>query len=432
MIPEKEVMYFKCLHILVTTAFLFSFFAYAENKPSDMREAFLSWEEVPGAISYEVQVSKESDFSNVIFSKKMKVTEVKFKLAMGIYYMQIRAVDARGVPGPWSEPDAFAVNSRIPKPLSPAPSEKIEITEKNKSVNFSWEAGAPGTAYMIEIKDEQGVLVQRRVDQNKFSWRPKDAGTYSWRVGLQNQSGREWGEYSALLIEGEYLNPALLSAPVVNSPSNVELIQARQVFIHLAQGYSAYSSMQEGTEGESSTSITQLGLEGRFQKMFLNWQMQFSGKFGIEKRNDDNESLSRVLLAAAFLRPLSSIQWGPIFELGQDDELIPIHQGIVVFHTDNQVVSRNSFGIGLKVQYLNYFSQIKFIQQSGGSVVVNTEKIKLDSCSGIQLSFGANYFLNSRWSLEGQAIYDNREFKWRGSSAAHDALFFNFGLGVSF
>lgn len=76
----------------------------------DTRTPQLEWEKVDNAVTYRVQVSKISDFSDII--QKAKVGDLFYlttKLPYGKYFWRVRALDASGGKGPWSEIRIFKV-----------------------------------------------------------------------------------------------------------------------------------------------------------------------------------------------------------------------------------------------------------------------------------------------------------------------------------
>lgn len=89
--------------------------------PEDNYEAFmtaeeeivLSWEEVPGAESYSLQVSRNRFFvQNVINVEDRRDTSATIGLqGVGTFVWRVSAIDASGVQGPWSELRRFRVTS---------------------------------------------------------------------------------------------------------------------------------------------------------------------------------------------------------------------------------------------------------------------------------------------------------------------------------
>jgi len=68
----------------------------------------LDWQPVVNGVTYLVQISKVSDFSTLYLNAKVSETEYETpELANRKYYWRVRAIDASGGKGPWSEIRTF-------------------------------------------------------------------------------------------------------------------------------------------------------------------------------------------------------------------------------------------------------------------------------------------------------------------------------------
>ena len=77
---------------------------YVSNSTeSTLKPVELSWSMVQYANSYEVQLSDDETFSNIVHESTIETESLKLNLAADKYYWRIRTLNPQGVPGVWSE-----------------------------------------------------------------------------------------------------------------------------------------------------------------------------------------------------------------------------------------------------------------------------------------------------------------------------------------
>jgi len=69
----------------------------------------LSWESVVNGVTYKVLVAKDSLFATKVAALKTTDLSTTLSLSGGKYYWKVRAIDASGKGGPWSEVRIFKV-----------------------------------------------------------------------------------------------------------------------------------------------------------------------------------------------------------------------------------------------------------------------------------------------------------------------------------
>jgi predicted phage tail protein len=69
----------------------------------------LSWESVPNAATYKVVVAKDALFTTKAAGEKTPSLNTTYNLPPGKYYWRVRAFDASGAKGAWSEVRKFFV-----------------------------------------------------------------------------------------------------------------------------------------------------------------------------------------------------------------------------------------------------------------------------------------------------------------------------------
>ena len=153
----------------------------------------LTWGDVPGAVGYSVEIASNPGFSKVVWkgqtSQSIAVPEVV--LPDGAYWWRVKAVDAAGTQGVWS--DVARVAKTWPNTISGA---RLAATPGGPAASFtalnpylSWN-GVPGaTSYDVEVSPGDQFnnvvfsgkkLAQPFVSPASVGAIPDD--TYSWRV----------------------------------------------------------------------------------------------------------------------------------------------------------------------------------------------------------------------------------------------------------
>ena len=124
---------------------------YAQTQKA-RRNVQVEWEAVEGATQYEVQiVSKEEKGKKPLH---FKISEPKWEanIKPGLYSMQVRSFDDRGVPGEWSPASELKVKLQSVIMVSPKPAETINGEHDNsQNVEFSWEPVPSALRYKITV-----------------------------------------------------------------------------------------------------------------------------------------------------------------------------------------------------------------------------------------------------------------------------------------
>ena len=125
----------------------------SDNTLNSIHDVVLKWEAVPGAASYEVQVSPSQDFSNLSFDISTDATlyAPAEGLDNGTYYWRVRATTNEGAQSVWSSTWAFR---RVPMAkvslLSPANSPMGSPTQV-RDLFLSWNPVPEASAYQVEV-----------------------------------------------------------------------------------------------------------------------------------------------------------------------------------------------------------------------------------------------------------------------------------------
>ncbi len=86
---------------------------FVEERPSDL-QINLSWEKVPGANRYKLQISNAPLFTDRLYDAERDETNVRIEgVATGDYYWRVAAISRAGSLGPFTEPRRFRVSSQV-------------------------------------------------------------------------------------------------------------------------------------------------------------------------------------------------------------------------------------------------------------------------------------------------------------------------------
>lgn len=118
---------------------------------------YLFWDPVPGAKSYDVEVTPGDQFNNVTFAGHNLPQPFASPAAVGAipddtYSWRVRARDANGNPGPWTvAPNPFTKAWTAPVPRTPADDPITPVGD----LLFSWDPVEGAERYQIQVTNQQ-------------------------------------------------------------------------------------------------------------------------------------------------------------------------------------------------------------------------------------------------------------------------------------
>ncbi|WP_244928638.1 Ig-like domain repeat protein [Nocardioides sp. W7] len=150
-----------------------------------VRDVALDWEPVPGAVTYQLQVSTDDGFLSVVHSAT-GVVGTRYSPAGTLnndeYYWRVRPVDASGNVAPWpAEPWRF----RRAWPNQPELVYPLGANEPGIPLFYEWTAIERASSYTLYLYDAEGDLVcsKETVHTTLADFCvPSSAGSYSWLV----------------------------------------------------------------------------------------------------------------------------------------------------------------------------------------------------------------------------------------------------------
>lgn len=201
--------------LLALMLFIFSLSAFSQ----DTRWIDLEWEAVPEARGYEIELFQEVDGKNLPRGK-YKTDEAAWSHAVppGRYFLRLRSVDRRGVPGEWSANIPLKVRMQNPLLLRPVPDDKVS----DPLVSFEWGPVEGASSYQLIVKSNNEVIHNAQTSEQKASVYIDDLGDVQWTtIALEkDEESRSPDEIPAGAFKKFKRVGGLLDAPVVSLALN--------------------------------------------------------------------------------------------------------------------------------------------------------------------------------------------------------------------
>ncbi len=187
----------------------------AENLLIQRSPMVLHFDLVADAQAYRIQIAKDTQFSEVLFSETVTETTVKISdLADGDYVLQIRGIDSDGVLGQIASAP-LQIKTTPLAPLAQAPNQNEMVQTGSVELQCTQIPNAISYQLQYSPSDEFKLSETNTLTQNscQFTVDIEHAGTYYWRVATleKDPSGQiQRGPYSD---NSRFFAIAALTAP---------------------------------------------------------------------------------------------------------------------------------------------------------------------------------------------------------------------------
>ncbi len=159
---------------IILLFFCFNVFA------QDSRWIDLEWEQVADAREYEIELFQEEE-GKILPRGKYKTDSPQWSHAVppGKYFLRLRSMDKRGVPGEWSANIPLKVRMQNPLQLRPSTGDKVS----DGLVNFEWGPIAGASNYQLIVRNQDKDVIHNAVlpDQKSPVYIEK-LGDVTWAV----------------------------------------------------------------------------------------------------------------------------------------------------------------------------------------------------------------------------------------------------------
>ncbi len=144
----------------------------------DSRWIDLEWDLIAGARDYEIELFEVEEDKNLPRGKyKTDETRWSHSVPPGKYFLRLRSIDKRGVPGEWSADIPLKVRMQNPLMLRPVPGGKLSDAQ----VDFEWGPIAGAFQYQLVARNKAKVVLHNSVTPDlKYSVYLTDLGEVEW------------------------------------------------------------------------------------------------------------------------------------------------------------------------------------------------------------------------------------------------------------
>lgn len=191
----------------------------AEAQNRVRRNVEIEWEANENATAYEIQVTRKDDASKKPLVFKTKVSQWSATIKPGVYIMQVRAFDDRGVPGSWSEGSELLVKLPSVYPVKPEVKQILQSTDEvNHPVTFQWEEVPGASKYVIKVSSEDGLWsYDKELTDTSLTVDVPVASSIKWDVVAydpKNEEGDRWKLPEFFEVHGPKLKKPVIEKPM--------------------------------------------------------------------------------------------------------------------------------------------------------------------------------------------------------------------------
>ena len=183
------------------------------------RNVVIEWEKIDGATAYEVQVVRKDDAKKKPLKFKTKEPKWSATIKPGLYDMQIRSYDDRGVPGDWSPASELTVKLPAIIPLRPSANEVVNASaEKSEDVTFKWEPVPGASKYRIHAQSANASWITDKDVETNSAALDVPAGEFiNWTVTAideKDELGDAWDAPQSFELRGPPLAKPTIEKPI--------------------------------------------------------------------------------------------------------------------------------------------------------------------------------------------------------------------------
>jgi large repetitive protein len=188
----------------------------------------LSWERVPTATSYDVQLSTSDNFNSTFESVSKTVNSQfvpKTQLPMGEVWWRVRSVDSSGT-SDWAT--AKITRSTLSGPALLGPADGVELSQPDQPTSLAWTPVDGATDYVLEISTDKDFIDPKLITTHTTKTTsfvvpaPQLATIYFWRVRATLRAGvfSDWSGTRQYQVRGLPNSSRVAPVPGPGEPSD--------------------------------------------------------------------------------------------------------------------------------------------------------------------------------------------------------------------
>ncbi|CAM5998646.1 unnamed protein product [Sphagnum balticum] len=180
------------------------------------RDVSFSWEAIPGAVSYEIQIADLEDFEKPLIENKVETLSLTASLKPKKYFFRVRGIDDKGVVGPWSPNSTLSVAPAIPELKLPEANFSSSFYDSNVLMTFTWNECEGCSLYEIVVKDAKGTdIIDATTEAPTYSTTAILDGSFTWKVRgvTPDEISSDFSEPRPFKLERSPFGPPQLLGP---------------------------------------------------------------------------------------------------------------------------------------------------------------------------------------------------------------------------
>ena len=182
----------------------------------------LNWSSVPGASSYQIEISNSSSFANKQQPFNAGPGVLSYQagpLPSGTYYWHVHSLNSLGLAGMWSATRSFIID--LTPPAVPVLNLPINSAVIVGTPSFSWRTSATAVRYQFEYDDDPDfsspAYTSNELTTLKLTPPAIPLGAFYWHARARDAYGN-WSAWS--LSRKVTINPPVPGKPTLASPGN--------------------------------------------------------------------------------------------------------------------------------------------------------------------------------------------------------------------
>ena len=197
---------------------MFPAYSVGAAEARSRRNVEIEWEAVDGATLYEVRITRKESENQKPVTFKMREPKWIANIKPGLYLMQIRSFDDRGVPGSWSPPSELQVRLPSVELSRPSAGETIKAqSESSERIILTWDPVPGAEKYKVHVRSANGQWQEEHeVSDPKWEVKVPVGQKLEWTVTAVDGKG-ELGESNAQPVQFTIHGPPL-PPPAINPP----------------------------------------------------------------------------------------------------------------------------------------------------------------------------------------------------------------------
>lgn len=266
----------------------------------------LRWNKVISVNQYEVQLSENPDFLNIVKSDVVGDTLLVFSnVSEGEYFWRVRALFGSTQNSIWSSGSRVSVRAKVaPELTGPYNGQVIDTTQ----ADFTWKPvqGVERYHYQVSRTDDfVQLIVDDSTSKNAVSVQLGSYGDFYWRIQSQNSRGRygAWSPASRFSASSKVVAPELVF-PLSNQRFDTTQIRFVWRKIKKAVSYifqvsekSDFSTLTESINLSDTTQTIQLELLKTYY-----WRVRSNNSLGEPSGWSSTKTFSTILNTGGFIK----------------------------------------------------------------------------------------------------------------------------------